>query len=34
MMGALADINVGVIQILEHIEGDDDGEEEEDLPDA
>jgi hypothetical protein len=34
MMGALADITVGVRQILNHIEGDDDAEEEEDLPDA
>lgn len=34
MMGALADINVGVRRILDHIEGDDDAEEEEDLPDA
>jgi hypothetical protein len=34
MMGALADISVGVQQILGHIEGDDDAEEEEDLPNA
>jgi hypothetical protein len=34
MMGALADISVGVHRILTHIEGDDDAEEEEDLPDA
>ena len=34
MMGALADISVGVRQLLVHIEGDDDAEEEEDLPDA
>jgi hypothetical protein len=34
MMGALADISVGVQQILSQIEGEDDAEEEEDLPDA
>ena len=33
MMGALADIAVGVQQILTHIEGEDDAEED-DLPDA
>jgi hypothetical protein len=33
MMGALADIAVGVQQILTHIEGEDDAEEA-DLPDA
>ena len=33
MMGALADISVGVRRILSHIEGDDDEEEAEDLPD-
>lgn len=35
IMGALADIHVGVRRILGYIEGEDDGEEEaEDLPDA
>jgi hypothetical protein len=34
MMGALADISVGVQRLLSHIEGEDDAEEEEDLPDA
>ena len=33
MMIALADITVDVRTILRHIEGDDDGEEEENLPD-
>ena len=34
MMGALADITVGVSTILGYIEGDHDAEEEEDLSDA
>lgn len=35
IMGALADLTVDVTKILRHIEGEDDGEtQEEDLPDA
>jgi hypothetical protein len=36
IMGALADVNANVLRILRYIEGEDDGEEEEeeDLPDA
>jgi hypothetical protein len=34
MMGALADTSAGVERILGHIEGDEDGQEEEDVPDA
>lgn len=34
MMGVLADINVNVRRILEYIEGSDEEEEEEDLPNA
>jgi hypothetical protein len=34
IMGALADISVGVRRILDQIQGEDDGEEEEDFPDT